>query len=57
MDYVKALLHAKRWDIYVNEKEKLVKGGCLVEVVGHDKRKVLWEVVNDHVVEDPTDHE
>ena len=22
----KSLLHAKRWDLYLNEKEKLVKG-------------------------------
>ena len=53
----KALLYAKRWDIYVNEKEKLVKGGYLVEVIGHYKKKVIWEVVDDHVVEEPTDHE
>ena len=26
-DDAKALLHAKRWAVYVNEKEKLVKGG------------------------------
>ena len=37
----KALLHANRWDIYLNEKEKIVKGKYLVEVVGHDKKKVL----------------
>ena len=53
----KALLHAKRWDLYLNEKEILVKGKYLVEVVGHDKKKVLWEVVGDHVVEEPCDHE
>ena len=53
----KALLHAKRWDLYLNEKEKLVKGKYWVEVVGHDKKKVLWEVVGDHVVEEPCDHE
>ena len=46
----KALLHAKRWDIYVNEREKIVKGGYLVEVAGHDKKKVLWEVIDDHFV-------
>ena len=57
VDYGKALLHTKRWNIYVNEKEKLVKGGYLVEFVGNDKNKVLWEVVNDNVVEEPTDHE
>ena len=27
VDDAKALLHAKRWDVYVNEKENLVKGG------------------------------
>ena len=51
------MLHAKRWDLYLNEKEKLVKGKYSVEVVGHDKNKVLWEVVGDHVVEEPCDHE
>ena len=38
----KAFLHAKRWDFYVNEKEKLVKVSYSVEVVGHDGNKVLW---------------
>ena len=28
-----------------------------MEVVVNDKNKFLWDVVNDHVVEDPTDHE
>ena len=53
----KALLHAKYWDLYVNEKEILVKGKYSVEFVGHDKRKVLWEVVGDHLVKEPSDHE
>ena len=53
----KALLHAKRWDLYVKYKEHLVKGKYLVEVFGHDKKKVLCEVINYHVVEDPSDHE
>ena len=56
VDNAKELLHVKRWDIYVNEKENLIKGGYLVEFVVHDKRKVLWEVVDDHIVEEPTDH-
>ena len=30
MDNAKVLLHAKRWNIYVNENESLVKGGCLL---------------------------
>ena len=37
----KALLHAKPWDLYLNKKEKLVKGKYSVEVVGHNKKKVL----------------
>ena len=41
LDNAKALLHDKRWDMYVNDKGKIVKGGYLVEVVGHDKKKVL----------------
>ena len=53
----KSLLHAKRWDLYLNEKEKLVKGKYSVEVMGHDKKKVIWEVVGDHVVEETSDHE
>ena len=28
-----------------------------MEVVVHDNKKVLWGVVDDHVVEDPSDHE
>ena len=57
MDDKNALLHAKRWDVYVNEKEELIQGGYLLEVVGSEKNKVLWEVVDNHVVEYPTDHD
>ena len=53
----KAMLHAKRWYLYLYEKDKLVKGKYLVEVVGNDKKKLIWEVVGDHVVEEPSDHE
>ena len=42
VDDKKALLHANRWDVYINEKQKLIKGGYSVEVVGHDGKKVLW---------------
>ena len=28
-----------------------------MEVVSHDKKEVLWEVVNDNVVEEATDNE
>ena len=57
MDNAKELLHAKIWYLYVNEKENIVKGGYLVEFVGHDGKKVLWEVAKYHVVEDTTDHD
>ena len=33
-----------------------MNGKYLVEVVGQDKKNVLWEVVGDHVVEEPSDH-
>ena len=29
----------------------------MVEVVDNDKKEVLWEVVDGHVVEEPNDHE
>ena len=57
VDDEKALLHAKRWDVYVNEKEKPFKVGYSVEVFGHYGKKVLWEVVNYHVVKETTNHE
>ena len=56
VDDKKVLLYTKRWDSYVNDKEQLVKGKYSVEVFGHDKNKVLWEMVNNRVVEDPSDH-
>ena len=28
-----------------------------MEFVGHEKKRVIWGVVDDHVVEEPTDHE
>ena len=51
VDDTKSLLHDKRWDSYVNEKVNLVKGGYLVEFDVHDRKKFLWGVVNNHVVE------
>ena len=57
VDDANALLHAKMWDVYVNEKEKIFKCGYSVEVVGYDKKKFLCEVVDNNFVEDPTNHE
>ena len=50
VDGAKSLLHAERWDVYVNEKGNLVQGGSLVEVSLHDRKKVIWGVVDDYVV-------
>ena len=41
VDDKKELLHAKRWDIYMNENEKIIKGEYLVEVFVYDGKKVL----------------
>ena len=57
MDDKKALLHAKSWCVYVNEKENIIKGGYLVEVFVSDGKEVLWEVVDNHVVEEWNDHD
>ena len=57
VDNAKALLHAKMWDIYLNEKVNIFKGGYSVEFLCHENKKVLWGVVDHHVVEEPTDHE
>ena len=57
VDYKKALIHAKRWDVYVDEKENLIKVGYFVEVVGSDRRKVHWGVVDDHVVKEGNYHD
>ena len=56
VDDAKELLCAKRWDVYMNEKGKLFKGGYLLEVVGCGEKKVLWEVADNNVVEEATDN-
>ena len=42
VDDAKALLHAKRLDVYLNENKNLVKGGYLVGFFVHYRKKVLW---------------
>ena len=42
VDDAKELIHAKRWYVYVNEKEKIVKGGYLVEVVVNEGVMGPW---------------
>ena len=57
VDGTKALLHAKKWYLYNLEKEVLVKGGYLVEVSDNDRKKLIWEVFDNHVVEEGFEHE
>ena len=52
VDGKKALLHAKRWDFYNSDNEALVNGGYLIEVSNKDRLKVIWEVVDHHMVEE-----
>ena len=32
-------LHTNMWDVYMNEKEKIIKGGYYVEIVGSDGKR------------------
>ena len=57
MDGTKALIHAKKWDVYNSEKEALVKGGSSVKFDEKDGRKVIWDFVDDHVFEEGVEHE
>ena len=57
VDEKKALIHARRWDVYNSEKEAFLKGRCLIEVSYNYMKRVILEVVDDHVVEEGVDHE
>ena len=57
VDDKKALLYAKRWAVYVNEKEDIIQGGYSVEVLSSDGKKVLWEVVDSYVTEEENYHD
>ena len=57
MEVNKSLHHAKRWDVYNSEKGVLIKYGFYFEVTYKDRKKLIWEVVYDHVVEEGVEHE
>ena len=57
VDGTQALLHAKKWDVYNSEKGALAKGGYLVEVDDKYRKKVIWDINDDHVVEEGVEHE
>ena len=46
------ILHAKRWDVYMNGKRSLIKDGNSVVVSGSDGNNVLWGVVDNNFVEE-----
>ena len=50
VDDHKSILHAKRWYVYLNKKEALIKWGYSVEVSGSDRKKVLCEVLDDYIL-------
>ena len=41
----KAILRAKMWYVYMNEKKALINGGYSVKVSASDGKKILWGVV------------
>ena len=51
VDDEKMILHYKRWYIYMDEKRSLIKCGYSMEVSGFDRKKVIWGVVDNHVVD------
>ena len=50
IDNEKELLHAKRWDAYMNDKLSLIKGGYSAAVSGSDGKE-------NHVVEEPKEND
>ena len=56
-DGQKDLLHANKWNVYNKVKEALIKVGYQVEVSDKDRQKIIWEAVNDHVVEEGFEHQ
>ena len=51
MDDEKVIIHYKSWDLYMNKRQSLIKGGYFVEVSCYDGKKTLWSVLEDHVVD------
>ena len=50
VDGTNNLLHAKKWYVCNSQNAALVKVRYWVEVAEKDRNKVIWEVVNDHVM-------
>ena len=54
--YEKYLLHANRLEIYTKENNLMIKGGYYMEVLGSDGKKLVWKVIDGHVVNDPNNN-
>ena len=52
----KIILHDRRWYLYMNDRLFVIKGGYCVDVSGSGGKKAIWEVLDDHVVEDPKEN-
>ena len=50
VDDDKSIINAKRWNVDMKDKQSLIKVGYSVSVSNIDEKKVLWEVIEDHVV-------
>ena len=50
MNNKKYVIHANRWDIFINKNQLLIKG-VFCESFRYNTKKVVWEVVNDNVVD------
>ena len=57
VDDKKSWIHDNRWDVYMNEKKRLIKGGYWVYGVDSGGKKLILEVVDNHVVEEGNDHD
>ena len=57
VDDQKIIIRSKWLDVYINEKTALIRGGYSAELSGSDGKKVLWGVVDDHVVEEIKEHD
>ena len=57
IDEQKGLLYDKRWDVYMRENITLIKDGYSVKILGYYGKKVIWKVINDHVVKYPKEND
>ena len=57
MDDEKHIIHAISSDIYMNEKQLLIKVEYFTELSGSGEKKVIWVVLENHVVENPNEND